>query len=307
MAFSRPLVSVLLPVYNAGNYLDAAVRSILDQSYQELELLAIDDGSTDGSGERLQDHARSDSRMRVVSRENRGLVHTLQELIELAQGDLYARMDADDFSLPQRIEHQVRFFEQQPDVVCVGGGIIIIDEQDRELHHPPPVLGNAHVQRSALEGRMPICHPAAMFRASAVQQVGGYQPHAYPSEDLDLWLRLGEVGKLDNVPQTVLRYRVHSSSVSVQQCELQVAKMREACEAAWKRRGISNGVFRGARATAAAPESQGTPPAVASALETKPQGIGFSANPGSPAVAPQQPAVHNPTAQSLIMASQPQD
>lgn len=307
MAFSRPLVSVLLPVYNAGVYLNAAVRSILDQSYQELELLVIDDGSTDGSGERLQDHARSDSRMRVVRRENLGLVHTLQELIELARGELFARMDADDFSLPQRIEHQVQFFEQQSEVVCVGGGIIIIDEHDRELHHPPPVLGNAHVQRSALEGRMPICHPAAMFRATAVRQVGGYQSKAYPSEDLDLWLRLGEVGKLDNVPQTVLRYRVHSSSVSVQQCELQVAKMREACEAAWKRRGISNGVFRGARATAAPPVSQSSPPSVASALESKPQVIPDSTNPDPAARPAHPPAVHNPTAQSLIMASQPQD
>jgi glycosyltransferase involved in cell wall biosynthesis len=303
MVFHSPLVSVLLPVYNAGDYLDSAVRSILDQSYQMLELIAIDDGSTDGSGDRLRDHADRDKRMRVISRENRGLVHSLQELIELAQGDLLARMDADDLSMPERIEHQVQFFEKQSDVVCVGGGIIIIDEEDRELHHPPPVLGNAHVQRSALEGRMPICHPAAMFRAGAVRQVGGYNAYAYPSEDLDLWLRLGEIGKLDNVPQTILKYRVHSTSVSVQQCEQQVVKMREACEAAWKRRGITNGVFRGVRSTASPNQAQGTPPTTASTLENKPQTNAGPASKGSAPRPEQQSAIHNPTAQSLLMAS----
>lgn len=296
MKRSAPKVSVLLPVYNAGCYLDAAVSSILEQSFTDLELLAIDDGSTDGSCDVLCEHARRDSRVRVISRENRGLVATLQELIELASGELLARMDADDIALPHRFEHQVRFFEAHPRVVCIGGGVILIDEQGRELHHPPPVLGDAHVQRSALEGRMPICHPAAMFRAHAVARVGGYRSEAYPSEDLDLWLRLGEVGQLDNVPQTILRYRVHSSSVSVQQSEAQIAKMREACENAWRRRGIKGGVFRGARAAQAqSPASSGPMEGSSPLVEPKPGQSRATEN-----------GVHNPTAQSLILASEEQ-
>ncbi len=280
---NRPKVSVILPVYNAGGYLDAAVRSILDQSFSDLELVVIDDGSTDGSGDLLCAHADRDSRVRLIRRENQGLVATLAELIDRASGELLARMDADDIALPNRLDAQVRFLVEHQKVVCIGGGVILIDEHDKELHHPPPVLGNAHVQRSALEGRMPICHPAAMFRASAIKAVGGYRPEAYPSEDLDLWLRLGEVGELDNVPEAVLRYRVHSSSISVQQSEAQIAKMLEACQSAWARRGITNGIFRGAGQQAASHPA-------ASTVEPKP-----SANPAS--------GSHNPTAQSLILAS----
>ncbi len=277
---AQPRVSVLLPVYNAGSYLHAAVRSILDQTFDDLELVVIDDGSTDGSDRVLNDFAARDPRVRLVSRENRGLVTTLGELIDHATGELLARMDADDVALPDRLKVQVRFLDENPQTVCIGGGVILIDEHDKELHHPPPVVGNAHVQRSALEGRMPICHPAAMFRASAIAKVGGYRPEAYPSEDLDLWLRLGEVGHLDNVPQAVLRYRVHSTSISVQQSDRQIAKMREACEAAWKRRNIKGGIFRGAG------QQQSH---AASAVEPKPGN--------------DRAGQHNPTAQSLILAS----
>jgi len=276
---------VILPVYNAGRYLDAAVGSILSQTFTDLELIVIDDGSTDGSTDTLRAHAARDSRIKLISRENRGLVATLGELIELASGDLLARMDADDIALPERLKTQVAFMEANPLVVCIGGGIILIDEHDHELHHPPPVTGDAHVQRSALEGRMPICHPAAMFRADAIANVGGYRPEAYPSEDLDLWLRLGEIGHLDNVPQAVLRYRVHEASVSVQHSDRQVAKMREACESAWKRRGITNGIFRGARSN----------PQPGVTVESKPD-----ATPNEPQAAGTN---HNPTAQSLILAS----
>lgn len=280
-----PRVSVILPVYNAGRYLDAAVGSILNQTFTDLELIVIDDGSTDGSTDTLRAHDARDARIKLVCRENRGLVATLGELIALASGDLLARMDADDIALPERLETQVAFMEANPLVVCIGGGIILIDEHDQELHHPPPVTGDAHVQRSALEGRMPICHPAAMFRAEAIAKAGGYRPEAYPSEDLDLWLRLGEIGRLDNVPQAILRYRVHEASVSVQHSDRQVAKMREACESAWARRGITNGIFRGAR----------SPAQVGAELETKP---------GAAQQVPQAgQSPQNPTAQSLVMAS----
>ena len=277
---TNPRVSVLLPGYNAGSYLDAAVRSILEQSLEDLELVVIDDGSTDGSGEVLRKHAQVDSRVRLISRENRGLVATLGELIDNARGELLARMDADDIALPDRFRAQVRFLEENPRTVCIGGGIILIDENAKELNQKPNVVGKDHVQRRELEGRMPICHPAAMFRASAIAKVGGYRPEAYPSEDLDLWLRLGEVGHLDNVPEAVLRYRVHSTSISVQQSDRQIAKMRDACEAAWKRRNITDGIFRGAG------QQQSH---AASAVEPKPGNA--------------QAGQHNPTAQSLILAS----
>lgn len=249
-----PSVSVLLPVFNAGRYLRPAVQSILDQRFRDFELIVIDDGSTDESLAELQRFAAADDRIRLRSRENLGLVATLNELLALARGELIARMDADDIALPHRFDLQVDYLLGHPDVVCLGGGIELMDEADRRLHRPPPVRGNDAVQREALQGRIPICHPSAMYRTEAARRVGGYRAETYPAEDLDLWLRLGEVGRLDNLGACVLRYRIHPDSISVQQSRHQMRKMRIVCEDAWKRRNIT-GEFHGSPALAIAPDS----------------------------------------------------
>lgn len=241
----EPRVSVLLPVYNAGNFLAETLRSLLTQTFEDFELIAVNDGSTDDSLDILRAAAAGDDRVRVVTRANTGLVVALNEMIDLARGEYCARMDADDIALPHRLERQVAFLDANPEVVCLGGAIELIDERGTPLHRPAPVCGDDAVQREALRGRTPICHPAAMFRAEAVRRVGGYLHDAYPAEDLDLWLRLGEIGGLDNLPETILRYRLHDASISVRKRERQIAKMRLACERAWARRGIRDGLFLG--------------------------------------------------------------
>ena len=247
----RPKVSILLPAFNAVGYLQSAIESCLRQTYLNFELLIVDDGSTDGSTELIARHARTDSRVRAIARPNTGLVVALEELRAMARGELIARMDADDIALPNRLEAQIARFESDPDLVCLGGAVEFIDGDARVLLRPAPVTGNDEVQREALGGRTPICHPASMFRADAVERVGGYHDDAYPSEDLDLFLRLGEIGTLDNVPDTILQYRVHAHSISVTKRRHQLDKMRQACERAWARRGMSDGVF--------APNTDGAP------------------------------------------------
>ncbi|MEL7472470.1 MAG: glycosyltransferase [Planctomycetota bacterium] len=245
MTPTNPKVSILLPVYNAERYLDETLRSLRGQTYDQFELIAIDDGSTDASLEILRRHEADDARLRIVSRPNTGLVAALNEMLALARGELCARMDADDIALPHRIERQVRAMDARSELVCLGGAIELIDERGAPLHRPAPVCGDSNVQREALRGRTPICHPASMFRTEAVRMVGGYHEDAYPAEDLDLWLRLGEIGEIDNIPETILRYRLHEESISVRKRERQIAKMRLACERAWARRGIVDGVFLG--------------------------------------------------------------
>ncbi len=249
-----PRVSVLLPVFNAGAFLRPAVQSILDQRYRDFELLVIDDGSTDDSLAELQSFAARDDRIQLKSRENRGLVATLNEMLADAGSELIARMDADDIAMSHRFDLQVAYLDEHPEVVCLGGGIELMDDNSRRLHRPPPVRGNEAVQREALQGRIPICHPSSMFRRDAVQRVGGYRADAYPAEDLDLWLRLGEIGQLDNLGACVLRYRIHSGSISVQQNRHQMQQMRIVCENAWKRRNII-GEFHGSPALAIAGEA----------------------------------------------------
>ena len=235
---SAPIVSVLLPVYNGERHLQLALDSILHQTFTDFEFLILDDGSRDGSLSLLEQAARADSRVKLFSRENRGLVATLNELIERAQGRYLARMDADDIAQPNRFALQVAFLDAHPGVVCVGGAQALIDEEGRYLTNINGPLANQAIQQSILAGHGAICHPTAMIRASALAEVGGYDPAMWHCEDLDLWLRLGECGQLANLADVVLKYRLDPGSVSSRHWREQRENAKKACEAAWKRRGI---------------------------------------------------------------------
>ena len=235
---STPTVSVLLPAFNAQKYLRAAMDSILAQTLADLELLALDDGSTDATPSILRDYAARDRRVRVLSRANKGMASSLNELLQIAQGRFVARMDADDIALPERFERQVRFLEATPSVVCVGGAFELIDEAGRYLTTLVCPVSDAAIQQMILAGHGAICHPSAMMRRAALRGIGGYRAQYKPAEDLDLWLRLGEVGRLANLPEPVLRYRLHSDSMSEQQVSKQRDAARLACEDAWRRRNV---------------------------------------------------------------------
>jgi glycosyltransferase involved in cell wall biosynthesis len=238
-----PLISVLMPAYNAERYVAQAVASILTQTLGDFEFLIVNDGSSDRTPTILERYARQDSRIRLISRPNTGHIVALNEMLHLARGEYIARMDADDIALPQRFELQVEFLQHHSAVVCVGGAHEIIDEAGRLITCWHLLLDDADIQKAALAGHGSICHPCAMIRREALLAVGGYNSDLMPAEDLDLWLRLGELGKLANLPQPVLRYRIHSQSVSEQQCDLQRQQARKACEQAWQRRGIEQGIF----------------------------------------------------------------
>jgi glycosyltransferase involved in cell wall biosynthesis len=248
-ASHRPALSVLLPVYNGGIHFRAALESICAQSFSDFECLVLDDGSTDGSGEFAEQIARNDPRLRVTRRPNKGLVATLNELAAMARADLLARMDADDVALPDRFERQVAFMNSHPEVVCLGGGQVWIDEVGRPITVIRPPADDGDIQERALRGHGSICHPTAMMRASALHAIGGYRPEYYPAEDLDLWLRLGEIGTLANLPEPVIRYRIHAGSISGEAAQgRQREAGRRACVAAWQRRGRQDVEFEAGQA-----------------------------------------------------------
>lgn len=236
---TAPLISVLMPVYNADRYVAQAVESILAQTLPAFEFLIVDDGSTDRSLAILKRYAAQDPRIHLISRPNTGIAIALNELLHLAQAEYIARMDADDIALPERFSRQIDFLQQQPDVVCAGGAHELIDQKGRLLTCLELPLSNEEIQRSALAGHGSICHPCAMIRRSALLAIGGYDETLVPAEDLDLWLKLGELGQLANLKQTVLKYRLHLNSASEKACGLQRQQARKACERAWKRRGIA--------------------------------------------------------------------
>jgi glycosyltransferase involved in cell wall biosynthesis len=233
-----PTVSVIMAVYESEEFLDAAVRSILEQTFTDFEFIIIDDGSTDGSRAKLEQFAKQDDRVRLISRPNKGLTASLNEALALSSGELIARMDADDIALPDRLRVQVEYMRSHPEVSLLGGAYELIDDAGRMLTTIVPPPDDATLQEHALSGRTPICHPLAMFRRDAVAKVGGYDEEFTVAQDLDLWLKLGEVGKLAAVPEVLLKYRQHQDSVSEKKQELQVGNMKLACERAYARRGI---------------------------------------------------------------------
>lgn len=226
-----------MPVHNAAPYLAAAIESILRQTYTDFEFLIIDDGSTDGSPAILQAATR-DQRVRVIRRENRGLVATLNEGLTLARAPLIARMDADDVARPARLAQQVGALAARPEVLCLGGAFELIDGAGRRIAQRFPPTEDAEIQEYNLRGHNAIAHPTALYRRAAVQAVGGYRERFKCAEDLDLWLRLGETGVLANLRDVVLSYRLHGASVSQNGRELQRERMAAACREACARRGV---------------------------------------------------------------------
>jgi glycosyltransferase involved in cell wall biosynthesis len=231
-------ISVILPVYNAELYLSKSVDSILGQTFTDFEFIIINDGSTDRSLGLLEKYAQQDSRIKLISRENRGLISTLNEGLSLAKAPLIARMDADDVAYPDRFILQKQFIDLNPEVVCLGGYFEMIDEAGRALTLLTPPLDDKTIQELALKGHSAIAHPAAMLRLSAVKQAGGYREAFKAAEDLDLWLRLGEIGQLANIPYPILQYRFVSNSISGQNAALQKQSARNACQEAWARKKV---------------------------------------------------------------------
>lgn len=215
-SITPPAVSVLLPVHNAETYLRESLESILAQSFREFEVIAIDDGSTDGSLAILKEYAARDRRIWIYSRERRGLVATLNEGIELAQGRWIARMDADDVALPERFAKQIEQLERTQADFC-GGAVECFGGWRTIWRYP--------IGHEACEVRLlfdvPFAHPTVIGRAVVFKSLR-YSDDFQQAQDYDLWQRAWAAGyQFTNIPEIVLRYRVHGQQVSAQHQERQ--------------------------------------------------------------------------------------
>jgi len=210
-----PMISVCMPVYNAEPYIAEATNSILAQTYEDFEFIIVNDGSKDRSLEILAKIARKDSRIRLISRPNTGYAKALNEAMDAATGKYFARMDADDISLPTRFEKQVAYLESHPECVVVGSRILTIDPFGSPLYEPDHKLTHEEIEAQLLNGvGWSIVHPVAMARRDLVEKLGRYRTELEPSEDLDLFLRLAEHGRIANLPDVLLHYRQHATSVN---------------------------------------------------------------------------------------------
>lgn len=237
---SPPRVSVVVPVYNAEAHLDEAIQSVLNQTFADFELIAVDDGSIDRSPAILKRFERADPRVRVIARPNTGIVGALNDGIAAARGPILARMDADDVCLPHRFERQVAYLDAHPDCVLLGTMVTVVDPHGLELYDSEPLLEHDELERELMKGRGGVIrHPAAMIRRDALERAGGYRPEYQWAEDLDLFLRLAEVGRIANLPDTLLLYRQHPQSVNRTRFEQQARLITAAVREAAGRRGVS--------------------------------------------------------------------
>ena len=211
-----PHISVLMPVYNCEQYVHDAVKSILNQSYTNYELLIVDDASTDTTVSIIKSF--TDSRIQLIEKpKNTGYTNSLNQGIFMCKGKYIARMDGDDISLPERFAKQVEFMDANPEVVVCGTTY-------KYFGNPKTItIPETHdaIKIGLLWGNC-LAHPSVMIRKEALHQFSTpYDTNKEPAEDYDLWVKLLNVGKLHNLPETLIEYRTYSLQVSRKRAEEQ--------------------------------------------------------------------------------------
>jgi glycosyltransferase involved in cell wall biosynthesis len=204
-----PTISVILPVYNASEFLLEALESLTNQTYKDFEIIALNDGSTDNSLEILKEYAEKEPRLKIYSRENRGLPKTLNECVDYAKGEYIARMDADDISLPERFEKQLDFLEKNNLDLC-GTQHKCFGITNQQSDFPT-------TEASCNIGLLFYCilsHPTIMGKTSIFRKYR-YNENLDCAQDYDLWSRMAAGGvKINNLSQVLLKYRINSNQIS---------------------------------------------------------------------------------------------
>jgi len=204
------LISVIMPAYNAEPFIYDAIESILNQSYCDFEFIIVNDGSSDSTADIV--NSFNDPRIIFIDRkENKGLVYSLNEAIEFAHGDFIARMDADDVSMTNRFELQIKYMQEHPEVDICGGAYKCFGELD-DLYEC--IVGTEKIAE-CLFHLCVIAHPTVMMRRRVVYKVDLYDQDYLYAEDYELWCRLLKRGaKFANIPNVLLNYRVSNGHIS---------------------------------------------------------------------------------------------
>lgn len=231
----KPTVSVLMPVFNAACFLPDAIESILVQTFDHFELIIIDDGSTDGSLDVVKKF--DDSRIRLISLEkNGGVIAALNLGLQLARGAYLARMDADDIAFPLRLEKQIDFFEDNPDVGCLGTNFQWLGEPFEKSW--VQYYDAENIKISLLFG-CGLCHPTVMLRMDEIRRHHLTYPTIYPhAEDYGFWVELSRYMQIANLPEPLLYYRRHEGQVSNTKSIIQCKSMDDIQRKQLQRLGI---------------------------------------------------------------------
>jgi glycosyltransferase involved in cell wall biosynthesis len=214
------------------------MESICRQTLSSLELIVIDDGSTDGTAAIAQRFARDDERVQVLRRRHAGLSAALNAGIFAARAEFIARMDADDISARDRLSKQLAYLDRNPACVALGAWVEVVDEDGAHIGLKTFVTRHDDISAALLRGLSPMAHPTIVARRDALLAAGGYDARRYPSEDLDLWFRLAEKGELANLGEVLLQYRRHKAATGVRDREKMKTMALSICNEARSRSGL---------------------------------------------------------------------
>ena len=211
------MISVVMPAYNASQFIAEAIESILNQTFKEFELIIIDDGSTDNTVAIVEHYQESDKRIKLIKNQHGGICKALSSGIEVSSYPWIARMDADDISLPQRFAKQLEAANANPRVVVWGTYANHINSKGKVLSFVQQgCLTEEEFQKNRQEGHIPfVIHPTAFIRKDILVKIRGYNSKFFPAEDMDLFDRMANYGPILAIPEPLLLYRIHSSSVSM--------------------------------------------------------------------------------------------
>jgi len=208
---STPAVSVLMSVRDGAPWVREAVESVLAQTAPDLELIVIDDGSTDATPAVLASFR--DSRLRVEHQPPAGLTRALNRARGLARAPLLARLDADDLALPERLARQRAFLDSHPEVGLLGTGAREVDASGREVGVVSPPEGDAAIRRALIRAN-PFVHSSVTMRRSALEEAGGYDETLSVAQDYDLWMRMSRTTRLANLSTPLVVRRLLPGRVS---------------------------------------------------------------------------------------------
>jgi len=210
---STASISVVVPAHNEERFLDEALASLARQSHGNIEIIVVDNGSTDRTPEIVQAWTQRDARFRAWRLERASLHESLRQGFALARSDLIARLDADDIAEPNRLERQYGYLLANPQLGVLGSAATLIDAKGKTIGQTTPCLGDEAI-RQRLPQECPFVHSSVMMRRGAYERVGGYRARLNLAEDYDLWLRMSPTTRMANLPDPLIRYRVHKDSIT---------------------------------------------------------------------------------------------
>ncbi len=224
-----PIVSIILPTHNGAAFIRRAIESVRAQTCKEWELLVINDGSTDATGSLVTEVASIEPRIKILRFEkNKGIQKALNEGMLQARGEYIARIDDDDvWSDNRKLEKQLAFMSANPACLLVGTGVIVQDEKGVELYRFRNPLTDSAI-RCRLLFKNCFSHSTVLFRRAAAMRFHGYDESeaALHVEDYDLWLKLGTIGQLSNLPDYAVRFTQRKQAISGRHKGIQLAKQR---------------------------------------------------------------------------------